>query len=306
MWRILAGIDSNEAPPAAAAAPAAPDAVPAVQLLVAPPPGGPGRGRVRDGAIRGRGRGRGRGFHHSDGVRSSISHGRCQQFAKKLQQDSASFFQTFQHRVAHNTFGNISVDLQETLQRTIELDENFAVKVDCRHGHTSDVSRGVFSFLAAHVEGLRSFLEFCATDANSRGLIASSSFDDANMWIRLPKNDAVRDGDRKDKQKGRNIHMNVMNRTENLFMSQGRAGCPRVIGVPVMSPGIVLPASNWATLWSRWKRWSAATCTRPGDGLDPSGKLDPHIQAVPRKTLLFCKDAASTGANIEVAVFIIF
>ena len=49
--------------------------------------------------------------------------------------------------------------------------------------------------------------------------------------------------------------------------------------------------SNWATIWSRWRRWAVLNGGMPGARVDREQRVRPALRKAKRRLLNFCKDA---------------
>lgn len=104
---------------------------------------------------------------------------------------------------------------------------------------------------------------------------STNIFDEASFWIQkkevlsyLSNHEAMDPRLRKKlQQKGRNAHMPVLNQNETLFTcAVDDADTPARLQVhDCDSPAQVLPVGNTATLYKRWRSWSALLTDGTGD-----------------------------------------
>ena len=228
------------------------------------PAAAPHAARGRGGGGRGRGRGRARGYAHGEEGRRNISLGLTRREVKRLRSSLAG--PSFQDEVAQKVFGLGGVDATDASRSRQPVflrmsDEQFiSMDVDTRHQHKHDIDRGVVSHLRAQASGVRNFLR---DRAGTLVTLVLCLFDDADMWVRRPKNWQGRGRNAgKQEQKhankledrGRCVHMPCMNMQDTVVNIASYGG--DVVAVEPTQPTVPMPRANFATLFKRLRKWS--------------------------------------------------
>eukprot|EP00959_Pyramimonas_sp_CCMP1952_P310151 6491032-Pyramimonas_sp.AAC.1 len=95
------------------------------------------------------------------------------------------------------------------------------IAVDIRESTGAEIRRAVVSHVRAQADGTRSFLS--AGTAGSRGLLVTSTMDDADMWVRRPPrphdpDEPHQDKDQHEKKRGRNKRTTFLNLSQVLHV----------------------------------------------------------------------------------------
>ena len=237
-------------------------------------------------------RGRGNGFHHTAETKLKIGKGLLKKNAVKVK--TSCYHQDFRRECSAAGFGVADVDKVDASAKTVvRVVDDLGIGISNTDHHLGLVRRAVASHVKSQSEGLAEFLR---SPSSPIGLIAVATMDDADMTIKRPKSNHLDSDSRPNKRlkmRGRNVIVPVMNRTETLVMvEKGRGEHTQATisrSAHVSSPAQVLPASNWTTMYDRWKRWEVVTGSRPGDRVDPQQIINTPLQALPEKLLFLRK-----------------
>ena len=204
---------------------------------------------------------------------------------------------SFGKRCAQAAFGSSNIATKiKAARKTEAIVDGASVVWDGRAGSLMDRKRAIVSHVEGHARGLAEFLETSADE--SSGVFVPSVYDDATMWVRPHVGGDRAGGEGEDvgekageKHKGRNVHAPVINRSEVLVVmpKAGSHAMPR--GANIYSPADAMPRANWATIWSRWRRWAVLNGGMPGARVDREQRVRPALRKAKRRLLNFCKDA---------------
>ena len=177
--------------------------------------------------------------------------------------------------------------------------------------------RGLVSHVVAQSASLANMCE------GAGGLIVTSVFDDASMWVQhkgadhegdlvpsgarmgrggvgveFPRGRGGRGGRggvrRTSRRFRRNKHQPVLNVVQTAFAlreATTAAGCPALEGCNVVVPAQVMPQANWPTVHAHWQRWGLLTSAGPGRALAAGNlELGAAVGSVPFVGLLLVAD----------------
>lgn len=257
---------------------------------------------------------------------SRIAFGRNVQLRRNSQADSRVLFAALapDFRTNASRVCCAGVPARRDKQRFVMLGGHVVAgpKVSTWHSRR-DTDRASFSHVIAQASGLARSIAGGETSV----LGSTNLLDDASMWLRKPREALPSDlaaaahggvvgpgvslpqeGDvaaelnpiptflqKRMDQRGPDVHLPVLSVVEHVFHQRQFAGGETAFGgAEVHSPSIPLARANTATVYDRWKKWSAITSS--GTGAFISGNslvnnlLTSRVEAVPWRLTMMIRD----------------
>ena len=287
----------------------APDSANAAAPLLQEP--APGRGRGGRGRNN---RGRGRGFRRDPAEHHLRRERRLAASVRQRDSDVAAMQTTMAgggkaEQVSKTSFGFTAATRRGANGPRMDCilvdGELFDVKTAVDKQRRSKLQRGIVSHVQARRKCVHDLFE--ATACPGGAVFSLYAIDDANMWL-CNKVKGLQGGVGRGKgsRRGeRNVHMPVLSSVAHLIACK-RCGRPDrepiLSGMEMHTPCVPLPATNWATIRSRWVPWAPWTAAGVGRFIEfPPGderSIGALASALPLIVEVLVKDAASQNVCI--------
>ena len=276
--------------------------------------GGRGRGARAAAAVPGVGRakGRARGYVHTP-----LSKSRIQASMLKRSRDRAqnTLRQMSGPGMIQRVFGSTAKPAPQAYSRIPAGDgQHVSVPVGTWNRNERELDKVLVSHVKQQAQCSKLFLE----DDQASFFLFTNVFDDASMWMRNVDGHAGEEPliqaaptelgkriRRKHRPQGRMVHKPTLSLCETMYKfssSDARRSTFAGTAARLHSPSQPLPAANYSTVLSRWKRWTLASGFGPGPSIDPDGILQSPLETKAWKSIVLAKDCLELNNNIVCRV----